>query len=165
VDDVGLIVDKYLICRLNKMYQNALKKRNKLFWCLASSAKTISWLIDRWINTFLNLLNKKYLNYIDITKIKIGFNQDMGHYDSDIDEILEFEKLQKLPKEQIMKALKFIYEDVFYDNSFDKEEDIQYLCEKLELDINEIITLKTINLPKFKKVQINEVYVQLTLEF
>ncbi|MBD3839992.1 MAG: hypothetical protein IE878_06375, partial [Epsilonproteobacteria bacterium] len=56
---------------------------------------------------------------------------------SNTEDILEFEKLQKLPKEQIIKALKFIWEDGYFDSSLDKE-DIEYLCKKFDLSIKDV---------------------------
>ena len=106
VDDVAPIVDEYLINRATKMYEKAIKSQNKLFSNLCSSQKTVAWIIDRWINTFINLTsNPAYKDYIDISKIKIAFNDEISTTHSNIEDILEFEKLQKLPKEQIIKAL------------------------------------------------------------
>ncbi len=128
VDDVAPVVDEYLINRATKMYEKAIKSQNKLFSNLCSSQKTVAWIIDRWINTFINLTsNPAYKEYIDISKIKIAFNDEISATHSNIEDILEFEKLQKLPKEQIIKALKFIWEDGYFDSSLDKE-DIEYLC-------------------------------------
>lgn len=114
------------------MYQNALKKRNKLFLSLSSSEKTISWLIDRWINTFLNLTNEKYLNFVDITKIRISFDQDATFYTSNVEEEIEFEKLKRLPQEQIIKALRDIWDEAIYDFEFDID-DFDELCKKVNL--------------------------------
>jgi translation initiation factor 2 beta subunit (eIF-2beta)/eIF-5 len=167
IDDMGPIVDEYFINRSNKMYRDAIKKKNSLFIRLCSSEKVIEWIISRYINLFVSLsTNEKYKNYINISKLKIPFHDDIiSNHNNDIEDILEFEKIQKLPKEQIIKALKFIREDVFYDNSFDKEEDLQYLCEKLELDTNEIIALETISLYKFKKEQVENGNFQLAFIF
>jgi hypothetical protein len=133
IDDLGLIVDEYLINRALKMYKNALKKRNKLFWSLGSNEKVIAWLVDRWINTFLNLINEKYLNSIDITKIKIDFNEDMCFYSSNIDEIIEFEKLKKLSKKQIKKALRSVWIDTLGDFQLDIDQ-FNELCKKFNLN-------------------------------
>jgi len=94
--------------------------------------------IDRWINTFINLTsNPAYKEYIDISKIKIAFNDDISTTHSNIEDILEFENLQKLPKEQIIKALKFIWEDGYFDSSLDKE-DIEELCKKFDLSVKDV---------------------------
>ncbi len=128
VDDVGHVVDEYMLTRKEKMYKKALITKNKLFSNLCSGQKTVSWLIDRWINVFINLTtNRNYRDYIDISKIKIAFNDEISTTHSNIEDILEFEKLQKLPKEQIIKALKFIWEDGYFDNSLDKDDIISVI--------------------------------------
>jgi hypothetical protein len=89
--------------------------------------------VDRWINTFLNLINEKYLNSIDITKIKIDFNEDMCFYSSNIDEIIEFEKLKKLSKKQIKKALRSVWIDTLGDFQLDIDQ-FNELCKKFNLN-------------------------------
>lgn len=165
IDDVGPFVEEYFIKRANKMYKNAVDKKNSLFNSLYSSEKVIDWIICRYINVFLSLTtNKKYKNHIDISKLKIPISDDIKIDEYSIEDMLEFEKVQKLPKEEIVRALKFIWEDFFYDYYLDKE-DIQYLCEKLEINIDEIIVPETTNLPKFKKEQVENSHFQLAFIF
>lgn len=90
IDDVAPIVDTYLSNRAYKMYNRALKTQNKLFTNLRSSEQTIAWIIDRWINTFINLTtNRNYKDYIDITKIKIPYS-DIAYINNDNGEVLYF---------------------------------------------------------------------------
>lgn len=139
VDDVGLIVDQYLINRMSKMYNDALKKKNKLFYNLCSSEKTVAWIIDRWFNVFLNLVsNPAFIEYIDIKKIKINIEENEISYESNIDDDIEFEKLQKLPKKQIVRALKSISKDTFSNNSIDRT-DIEYLCKRFNINVLSIL--------------------------
>ena len=165
VDDVGHVVDEYMLTRKEKMYKKALITKNKLFSNLCSSQKTVSWLIDRWINVFINLTtNRNYRDYIDISKIKIAFNDEISTTHSNIEDILEFEKLQKLPKEQIIKALKFIWEDGYFDSSLDKE-DIEELCKKLDLSIKDVFGTDDLVKLNLKKEQTESGHSQLVFIF
>ena len=165
VDDVGHVVDEYMLTRKEKMYKKALITKNKLFSNLCSSQKTVSWLIDRWINVFINLTtNRNYRDYIDISKIKIAFNDEISTTHSNIEDILEFEKLQKLPKEQIIKALKFIWEDRYFDNSLEKE-DIEELCKKFDLSIKDVFGTDDLVKLNLKKEQTQSGQVQLMMVF
>ena len=165
VDDVAPIVDEYLTNRATKMYEKAIKSQNKLFSNLCSSQKTVAWIIDRWINTFINLTsNPAYKEYIDISKIKIVFNDEISTTYSNIEYILEFEKLQNLPKEQIIKALKFIWEDGYFDSSFDKE-DIEELCKKFDLSIKDVFGTDNLVKLNLKKEQTESGHSQLVFVF
>ena len=165
VDDVGHVVDEYMLTRKEKMYKKALITKNKLFSNLCSSQKTVSWLIDRWINVFINLTtNRNYRDYIDISKIKIAFNDEISTTHSNIEDILEFEKLQKLPKEQIIKALKFIWEDGYFDNSLDKD-DIDELCKKFDLSIKDVFGTDDLVKLNLKKEQAESGNSQLVFVF
>ena len=165
IDDIAPVVDEYLISRANKMYKNALKKRNKLFWNLDSREKVIEWIINRYINIFVSIsTNKKYKEYTDITKIRIHFDQDIAFYSSDIEEEIEFEKLKKLPKESIKKALEKVWEDSKYDLDFDYL-DFEELCCEFEFDANEVVGSQTFEEPKFFKHQVNNKHYQLELLF
>mgnify|MGYP003548659286 CR=1 len=165
VDDVGHVVDEYMLTRKEKMYKKALITKNKLFSNLCSSQKTVSWLIDRWINVFINLTtNRNYRDYIDISKIKIAFNDEISTTHSNIEDILEFEKLQKLPKEQIIKALKFIWEDGYFDNSLDKD-DIDELCKKFDLSIKDVFGTDDLVKLNLKKEQAENGNSQLVIIF
>lgn len=165
VDDIAPIVDEYLINRANKMYKKAMKSQNKLFTNLCSSQKTVAWIIDRWINTFINLTsNPAYKEYIDISKIKIAFNDEISATYSNIEDILEFEKLQKFPKNEIIEALKFIWEDEYFDNSLDKE-DIEELCKKFDLNIKNVFGTDDLVKLNLKKEQTESGHSQLVFVF
>ncbi|WP_133243880.1 hypothetical protein [Aliarcobacter skirrowii] len=141
IDDVGSIVDEYLTNRATKMYVKAFKSRNKLFENLYSSEKTISWLIDRWINTFVNITsNEKYKDFVDITKIKMNFCEDRYASELNIDDILELERVNKFSKKEKIKFLKEVWKDAIYDD-FD-EEDMKYLCNKVDLTIDDVFENK-----------------------
>ena len=71
VDDVAPLVDEYLLGKAIKMYEKALRTKNKLFDNLCSSQKTVAWIIDRWYNMFVNLTsNPRYRDYINIKNIQ-----------------------------------------------------------------------------------------------
>ena len=164
IDDVAPIVDEYLINRATKMYEKAIKSQNKLFSNLCSSEKTVAWIIDRWINTFINITsNPAYKEYIDISKIKIAFDEISTSY-TNLEEILEFEKLQKLPQEQIIKALRFIWKEGYFDSSLDVE-DIEELCQKFDLNIKDVFGNCDLVKLNLKKEQTESGHSQLALVF
>ena len=138
IDDVAPIVDEYIINKSNKMYEKAIKSQNKLFQNLYSNEKTISWIIDRWINTFLNLTtNPNYRDYIDIKNLKVEFiDENYGFNDNKLELGIEFEKVKKLSKKEKIKLLKEVWKEARYDD-FD-EQDMLYLAEKLGLKLNEV---------------------------
>ncbi len=138
IDDVAPIVDEYIINKSNKMYEKAIKSQNKLFQNLYSNEKTISWIIDRWINTFLNLTtNSNYRDYIDIKNLKVEFiDENYGFNDDKLELGIEFEKVKKLSKKEKIKLLKEVWKEARYDD-FD-EQDMLYLAEKLGLKLNEV---------------------------
>lgn len=152
IDDVAPIVDEYIINKSNKMYEKAIKSQNKLFQNLYSNEKTISWIIDRWINTFLNLTtNSNYRDYIDIKNLKVEFiDENYGFNDDKLELGIEFEKVKKLSKKEKIKLLKEVWKEVRYDD-FD-EQDMLYLAEKLGLKLNEVfdncVDLIKLNLKK-----------------
>ncbi|OCL89404.1 hypothetical protein [Arcobacter porcinus] len=166
IDDVAQIVDKYMIDRVSKMYKKAIKNRNKLFENLCSPQKTIGWLIDRWINVFINLTtNKNYRAYIDIKNLNTNFcDNDYSFLDNKIEVELEFEKAKKLPKFEKIKLLKEVWEEARYDD-FD-EYDMLYLVEKLDLKLDEVFEnkgdLEKLNL---KKEQVGNCHSQLVIIF
>ena len=120
------------------MYEKAIKSQNKLFQNLYSNEKTISWIIDRWINTFLNLTtNSNYRDYIDIKNLKVEFiDENYGFNDDKLELGIEFEKVKKLSKKEKIKLLKEVWKEARYDD-FD-EQDMLYLAEKLGLKLNEV---------------------------
>ena len=138
IDDVAPIVDEYIINKSNKMYEKAIKSQNKLFQNLYSNEKTISLIIDRWINTFLNLTtNSNYRDYIDIKNLKVEFiDENYGFNDDKLELGIEFEKVKKLSKKEKIKLLKEVWKEARYDD-FD-EQDMLYLAEKLGLKLNEV---------------------------
>ena len=154
IDDVAPIVDEYIINKSNKMYEKAIKSQNKLFQNLYSNEKTISWIIDRWINTFLNLTtNSNYRDYIDIKNLKVEFiDENYGFNDDKLELGIEFEKVKKLSKKEKIKLLKEVWKEARYDD-FD-EQDMLYLAEKLGLKLNEVfdncVDLIKLNLKKNK---------------
>lgn len=165
VDDVSPIVDEYLIHRREKMYRDAIKKKNSLFYSLCKSEKVINWLISRYINIFVSLTtNSKFKNYLNITKIKIDFDDNIASYNSNIDEILEFEKLKNLPKKQIIKALQEVWNDSKYENL--DMEDLDYLCKIFKITTKQVLgkkdDLMKLNL---KKEQIKNEYYQVIINF
>lgn len=166
VDDIAPIVDEYLINRANKMYKKAMKSQNKLFTNLCSSQKTVAWIIDRWINTFINLTsNRNYKKHIEITKIKKDIYEGIEYLNFEsIENDLEFEKVKKLPTKDKIKLLKEVWEEARYDD-FD-ELDMLYLVEKLDLRIDEVFEnkgdLEKLNL---RKIQVENGNSQLVLLF
>lgn len=165
IDDIAPIVDEYLISKVNKMYKKAMKSQNKLFTNLCSSEKTVAWIIDRWINVFVNLSwDSRYKNHVDLSKIKFYFNNEIDFTHNSLEDILEFEKLQKFPKNEIIKALKFIWEDGYFDYTLDSE-DIDYLCKKFDLTIKDVFGTDDLVKLNLKKEQTESGHSQLVLFF
>ena len=165
IDDVAPVVDEYMLVRVEKMYKKAFKTQNRLFENLCSSETTISWLIDRWINVFINLTtNRNYRDYIDISKIKMNFCEDIDASELNIDDILELERVNKFSKKEKIKLLKEVWKQAYYDD-FDVE-DMKYLCNKLNLEIDEVFENKgdliKLNL---RKEQVESCNYQLVLVF
>ena len=166
IDDVAPIVDEYMITRAEEMYKKAIKSQNKLFENLCSPQKTIGWVIDRWINTFINLTsNRNYKKHIEITKIKKDIYEGIEYLNFEsIENDLEFEKVKKLPTKDKIKLLKEVWEEARYDD-FD-ELDMLYLVEKLDLRIDEVFEnkgdLEKLNL---RKIQVENGNSQLVLLF
>ncbi len=165
VDDLAPIIDEYLIKRSNKMYKKALLSENKLFSNLCSSQKTVGWIIDRWINTFVNLTsNPKYKDYIDIAKINRIIKDELHTTYCDFEEILEFEELEKLDRETLKNGLQIIWEKSKFDLDFERS-DMEYLCEKFGFEVSEIIETEAINLQQYKKEQAESGNSQLVFVF
>ena len=122
IDDIAPIVDSYLKIKMQKMYKNAFKKRNKLYESLYSTEKTISWIINRWINTFINLTsNPNYRDFIDIKNLKVEFFDDTYSF---IDNKIEIDKKLFFEPESCQ-----IFKDDVIINLALKERDIlKYFC-------------------------------------
>jgi len=165
IDDVAPIVDEYCIKRAIKMYERALKSKNKLFRRLCSSEKTVAWIIDRWINTFINLTsNPAYKDYIDVSKLKVAFNEELGATYSSIDRAIEFEKLHNLPKEQIINALRCVWKESCFDNSLDKEE-MKELCNQFDLSLKDVFNTNELVETRIEKEQAKSGHFQLVFDF
>jgi len=79
VYDVGSVVDAYMLDRSQKMLKRGLANKNGLFNKLSSSSKTIDWLMQRWLNTFLNLVTDcRYREHCDVflQKAELVNNED-----------------------------------------------------------------------------------------
>ena len=147
VDDAAPFVDKYLISRALKIYEKAMETQNGLSEKLSSSETTVAWVIDRWINTFINLTSDpKYKDYINISKIKVPYIEEECFEFSDIEDVIEFEKLQKLPREQIKEALKLVWEDSYLDSSFNID-DMKELCQKFQLSLFDVFGYEPSEVP------------------
>lgn len=165
VDDIGPIVDEYLFCRAKKMYKDAMKKKNSLFNSLYSSEKIIIWIISRYINIFISLsTNTKYREYIDIINMRVNFDENIGFYSSNIEEKIELEKIKKLPKKQIKKALQNVWEDSKYDFDFHIDK-FDELCKMFSLKSKNVIKRGTLLELDLTKEQIKSKHYQVIINF
>lgn len=165
VDDIGPIVDEYLIFRKEKMYWDAIKKKNSLFYSLCETEKIITWVICRYINIFISLsTNSKYREYIDITNMRVNFDENIGSYSSNIEEKIEFEKMEEFPKIQIKKALQNVWEDSKYDFEFDIDE-FDELCQMFSLKSKNVIKRGTLVKLDLTKEQIKRKHYQVIINF
>ena len=90
---------------------------------------------------FSTQLSKYFLvDYIDISKIKMNFCEDIDASELNIDNILELERVNKFSKKEKIKLLKEVWKQAYYDD-FD-EYDMQYLVEKLDLTTDEVFENK-----------------------
>lgn len=165
IDDIAPIVDEYLICRVEKMYQKALQEKNNLSYNLNSSEKIIEWIINRYINTCISLTtNNNYKDYIDIRRIKQSFDDILDSYSSNIDNVIEFERLKRLPKKRLKEALKDVWKDAIYDSDFDID-NFEYLCNEFNLKSKSILKKGYLVKLNLKKVQTKNGNAQLVLVF
>ena len=67
VYEVGSVVDKYMLDRSAKMLKRGLANKNGLYTRLQSSGMTIQWLMQRWLNIYMNLVtNENYKEHCDV---------------------------------------------------------------------------------------------------
>jgi hypothetical protein len=121
VDDYGVIVEENVI---NKM-DTWLKGRKDL----DTLEKVIKWLFDRYVNTFKNVVDKRYKFSIDINDL-ISLDQlEYMNYTFDIDGYIALEQFLNCNEFEKIEILKVVWEQNFFDLNFDIE-DIRYLCKK-----------------------------------
>ncbi len=94
----------------------------------------------------------------------MNFCEDIDASELNIDDILELERVNKFSKKEKIKFLKEVWKDGIYDD-FDVE-DMKYLCNKLNLEIDEVFENKgdliKLNL---RKEQVESCNYQLVLVF
>ncbi|MFA5501896.1 MAG: hypothetical protein WC253_04580 [Sulfurovaceae bacterium] len=133
VDDVAYIVDQNMQKNKVKMHQKISKKYKK-----KDVESTIAWLIDRWINTFVNLTtNPNYRDYFDFTNI-VDYDDNLIFADEDNDDHF-VEDIEKFSKDEIKKALKVVWQDALFDSDFDAQ-DFSELCEKYNFSTFDILS-------------------------
>lgn len=89
VDDIGMEVDRYLKQRRLKMLENGKEGENSLYHKLNTIEETITWLVSRWGNIFLNLVtNSKYKSYVDVSMITYEINDSQIYSEIDALEII-----------------------------------------------------------------------------
>ncbi|MDX4049304.1 hypothetical protein Q6A83_00765 [Aliarcobacter skirrowii] len=100
-----------------------------------------SWLIERLLNNMRNITtNKKYKLYCAPSFGKLHENIKSNDELENMLELLELERVNKFSKEEKIKLLKGVWKDAIYDD-FD-EEDMKYLCNKVDLTIDDVFENK-----------------------
>jgi len=132
VDDVAHIVDQNMQKNKAKMH----KKISKRFGA-KDVESTIAWLIDRWINTFVNLTtNVNYCDYIDTSSI-VEFDDNLMFISGENEDFF-VDDIEKFSKDEIKKALKVVWQDALFDSDFDAQ-DFKDLCSKYNFTTYEIL--------------------------
>jgi hypothetical protein len=139
----------------NQLKKKHLKAIDRFFKC-ENIDSAINWLIGRILNNMRNTINQRYIQYC--------FPQVIQLYEAERDEATEVPNLEKIDKFILKEGLTQLWKESIFDMDF-MYKDMQYLCEKLELNIDEIIAPETMNLPKFKKEQAESGNSQLVFVF
>lgn len=101
VDDIGMEVDRYLIQRRLKMLENGKQGKNSLYHKLNTAEETITWLVSRWGNVFLNLAtNCHYKDFFDAGNIGYELNDNLAEYSEDTLSILINEEEKQLEEKR-----------------------------------------------------------------
>lgn len=131
----------------NQLKKKHLKAIDRFFKC-ENIDSAINWLIGRILNNMRNTINQRYSQYCFPQVIQLYEVLD----EVERDEATEVPNLEKIDKFILKEGLTQLWKESIFDMDF-MYKDMQYLCEKLELNIDEIIAPETMNLPKFKKEQ------------
>jgi len=133
VDDVAYIVDEYLLKNKTKMYKKVSKK-----FKANNVESTIAWLIDRWINTFVNLTtNVNYRDYIDTSSI-VEFDDNLMFISGENEDFF-VDDIEKFSKTEIKKALEKVWQDSILNSDFDLY-DFKELCQKYNFSTFDILS-------------------------
>ena len=136
-----------------------LKAIDRFFKC-ENMDSAINWLIGRILNNMRNTVDQRFSQYCFPQVIQLYEVLD----EAEKDEATEVPNLEKIDKFILKEGLTQLWKESIFDMDF-MYKDMQYLCEKLELNIDEIIAPETMNLPKFKKEQTESGHSQLVLVF
>ena len=143
----------------NQLKKKHLKAIDRFLKC-KNIESAINWLIGRILNNMRNNINKRYSQYC--------FPQVIQLYEvleeAEKDEAIEVPNLENIDKFILKKGLTQLWKESIFDMDF-MYKDMQYLCEKVKLNIDEIIPPETMNLPKFKKEQAESGNSQLVFVF
>jgi hypothetical protein len=143
----------------NQLKKKHLKAIDRFFKC-ENIASAINWLIGRILNNMRNTISQRYSQYC--------FPQVIQLYEvleeAEKDEAIEVPNLEKIDKFILKEGLTYLWKESIFDMDF-MYKDMQYLCEKLELNIDEIIGSEIINLQKYKKEQAESGNSQLVFVF
>jgi len=133
VDDVAYIVDQNMQKNKVKMHHKVSKKFGK-----NDVESTIAWLIDRWINTFINLTtNSNYRDYFDLSNI-VDYDDNLIFAESETID-LYVDDIKKFSRYEIKNALKVVWQDALFDCDFDLY-DFKELCEKYNFKTIDILS-------------------------
>lgn len=148
VDDAAHIVDQNMQKNKAKMYHKVSKKFEE-----KDVESMIAWLINRWINTFVNLTtNSNYRDYFDLSNI-VDYDDNYIFFDDEKDDSF-LEDIDKFSRYEIKKALEKVWQDSILDSDFDAQ-DFKTLCKKYNFTTYEILSYNLEEKLKIK-LEINE---------
>ena len=120
---------------LRRQLQKSYLKGISRFLKCENVADAASWLIERLINNMRNITtNRKYKLYC--APDFCNFDENIKSND-ELETVLELIELERFDKETIKNGLQAICENSTFDEDFDYL-DIEYLCQKFDINIKEI---------------------------
>lgn len=146
----------------SQLQKSHLKGISRFLQC-ENISNAVSWLITRLLANMRNITtNPRYALFCAPSFGQLHENIKSSDELENMLELLELERVNKFSKKEKIKFLKEVWKDAKYDD-FD-EEDMNYLCEKLDLTLDEVFDDKgdlcKLNL---KKIQIEDGNYQLEL--
>ncbi|MGE0738272.1 hypothetical protein, partial [Sulfurimonas sp.] len=145
----------------SQLQKSHLKGINKFLKC-ENIANAVSWLIKRLLNNMRNITtNQKYKLYCAPS---FGQLHENIKSNDELEAVLELMELERFDKDTIKKGLQAIWENSMLEEDFDIF-DMEYLCQKYNLNLTEIIGCNPHENPKMGQEQAKSGNFQLFLIF
>ena len=125
----------------------------KRFLQSSTISQATAWLLQRLVANIKNQADPKYKTLYS-PAFEISFPKEYYYRTADYREEIEkeilLEELHKMPKHELINALKKIWEEAKYTEGFDAK-DIKELCEKYDINIYDVIPEKEFQAPNIVK--------------